>query len=79
MYDIEHDDFVEAADVFEGPPKPAGQDHRSLKKEKRITIRISDHDLADLRNKAAEIGIPYQTLVTAVLHQFAKGKIQLSF
>ncbi|MCM8813219.1 MAG: antitoxin, partial [Candidatus Omnitrophica bacterium] len=35
----------------------------TLKKNKRINIRISDYDLAMLQDKAVEEGLPYQTLM----------------
>ena len=40
------------------------------KKTKNINIRINEHDLAVLKNKAASEGIPYQTLISSVLHKF---------
>jgi len=41
----------------------------TLKKDKRINIRISCHDLESLQRRAFEEGIPYQTLVSSVLHK----------
>jgi predicted DNA binding CopG/RHH family protein len=49
-----------------------------LKKSKNINIRISEPTLLRLKSRAAENGIPYQTLVSAVLHQFANKKLKLS-
>ena len=45
----------------------------TLKKNRKINIRISENDLAALRRRAAREGIPYQTLVGSVLHKFASG------
>ena len=47
-----------------------------LKKDARINIRISDADLNGLKLKAAEEGMPYQTLVARVLHKFVSGRLQ---
>ena len=46
----------------------------TLIKDQRINIRISQNDLDNLRIKAAEEGIPYQTLVVSVLHKYLTGK-----
>jgi predicted DNA binding CopG/RHH family protein len=46
----------------------------TLKKNKRVNIRISESDLEQLQRRAFEEGIPYQTLMTSVLHKFAYGK-----
>ncbi len=43
----------------------------TLNKAKNINIRLSERDLSKLKRKAAEEGMPYQTLVSSVLHRFA--------
>ena len=45
----------------------------TFKKDKRINIRISSRDLALLQRRALEEGIPYQTLVSSVLHKYVSG------
>lgn len=47
----------------------------TLKKDKRINIRISERDLINLKAKALEEGIPYQTLISSVLHKYLSGKL----
>ena len=47
----------------------------TLRKDKRINIRLSSHDLEALKTNAAELGLPYQTLVSSVLHQYATGRL----
>ena len=43
------------------------------KKDRRINIRISSRDLSSLQRRALEEGIPYQTLVSSVLHKYVSG------
>ncbi len=45
----------------------------TFKKDKRINIRISSRDLESLQRRALEEGIPYQTLVSSVLHKYVSG------
>lgn len=45
----------------------------TLRKDQRMNIRISRSDLNRIRAKAAENGIPYQTLVTSIIHKYAWG------
>jgi predicted DNA binding CopG/RHH family protein len=47
----------------------------SLAKDKRVNIRISSRDLQDIQARAAEEGIPYQTLMASVLHKFVTGRL----
>ena len=46
----------------------------SLKKDKRINIRITHRDLTEIKRKAVHEGIPYQTLVSSVLHKYINGR-----
>lgn len=43
----------------------------TLNKTKNINIRLSQRDLQKIKAKAIETGIPYQTLVSSILHRFA--------
>ena len=45
----------------------------TFKKDKRINIRISGRDLGAIQRRALEEGIPYQTLVSSVLHKYVSG------
>ena len=47
----------------------------ALAKDKRITIRISSRDLEELQVKALEEGMPYQTLITSILHKYVSGRL----
>ena len=48
----------------------------TLRKDKRVNIRMSSHDLEALQSKAVEDGIPYQTLMGSVLHRFVAGRFR---
>jgi len=52
--------------------------NRTLRKDKRMNIRISERDLKNLKVKALEEGIPYQTLVSMILHKYVNGKLKES-
>ena len=43
----------------------------TLKKDARINIRLSSKDLGDIQVIAAREGIPYQTLISSILHKYA--------
>ncbi len=42
----------------------------TLNKTKNINIRLSERDLHKAKVKAIEIGIPYQTLLSSIIHQY---------
>ena len=50
----------------------------SLNKQKRINIRMSERDLKKIRAKAIEEGIPYQSLITMLIHKYNEGKVSIN-
>ena len=45
----------------------------TMLKDQRMNVRISKRDLVHLKAKALEEGIPYQTLVTSIIHKYING------
>ena len=45
-------------------------------KNKRINIRLTERDLANLKAKSLEEGMPYQTLVASIIHKYVSGKFK---
>jgi len=45
----------------------------TLRKNERITLRLSTGDLMRLKEKAAYKGLPYQTFISSILHEYAAG------
>ena len=39
------------------------------------TLRLQERDITRLKGMAARKGLPYQTLISSVLHQFANGDL----
>ncbi len=47
----------------------------TFKKDRRITIRLYDHDYQGIQKKALEMGIPYQTLISGIIHRYVQGDL----
>ena len=47
----------------------------TLRKDRRVNIRISERDLKELQRRAVEEGIPYQTLISSLLHKYTNGRL----
>jgi len=47
----------------------------TFRKDKRITIRLYDHDFKGIQKKALQMGIPYQTLISGVIHRYVEGEL----
>ena len=50
----------------------------SISKNKRINIRLTSKDYHDIQVKAIEEGIPYQTLISSLIHKYNKGELKTS-
>ena len=49
----------------------------SLNKQMRINIRMTERDLKKIRAKAIEEGIPYQSLISMLIHKYNEGKMTI--
>lgn len=47
----------------------------TIRKDKRVNIRISERDLRELQRIALREGLPYQTLISSTLHKFVNGTL----
>ncbi len=47
----------------------------TFRKDKRVNIRISERDLIKIQQRALEEGLPYQTLISSILHKFVGGRL----
>jgi len=47
----------------------------TFRKDRRINIRLSDHDMVGIQRVAAAKGVPYQSLISGLIHQFVEGDL----
>jgi predicted DNA binding CopG/RHH family protein len=47
----------------------------TMDKTKNINIRISQGDLYNIKTKASEQGVPYQSLISSLIHQYSNDRI----
>ena len=76
---IEKGKLVSVSDEEELKGKLIRAARTTIAKNRHISIRLSERDLIWLRAKALELGMPYQTLIGSILHQYAEGKVKASF
>ena len=68
----EIDQYVGADAETEATVRRIAQESR---KRKNVNIRISERDLAQLRERASREGVPYQTLIASVLHKYVTDQL----
>lgn len=71
----EKDEWESVEDLKRRKKRYAQYARDAFLKNKRINVRISEKDLDGLKIKAREEGIPYQTLISSVLHKYILGRL----
>lgn len=54
----------------------AGYARATFRKDRRLNIRLSGKDLEAIQKRALEEGLPYQTLISSLLHKYAAGRLR---
>lgn len=72
---IEKGEWVPVDDLQTAINEAKSMARSTRTKDTRINIRLASSDLKILKTKALEEGVPYQTLVSSVLHKYAKEKL----
>jgi predicted DNA binding CopG/RHH family protein len=72
---FENGEWVPAADRSRRKQELMQYARNTLRKDKRLNIRISERDLIELQRKAVREGLPYQTFVASILHKFVNGQL----
>jgi predicted DNA binding CopG/RHH family protein len=82
LFDEEEKDILESYERGEWRPiknpeaemkKLRAYARNTLQKDKRINIRMSSKDLDQVQVIAAQEGIPYQTMISSIIHKYVSG------
>jgi predicted DNA binding CopG/RHH family protein len=82
LFDKEEKDILESYERGEWRPinnpkteikKLREYARNTLQKDKRINIRMSSKDLDQVQVIAAQEGIPYQTMISSIIHKYVSG------
>jgi len=75
MESIENEEWVSVNNLDAEIKKARETSRATFIKSERMNIRISPKDLNGLKVKALEEGIPYQTLVSSIIHKYLSGRL----
>ena len=59
----------------EAASKPPIIEYSSKPNKKVITLRLIEKDIKALKAKASEEGLPYQTMITSIIHKYLTGAL----
>lgn len=74
---LENGEWVPIDNMQEEMAKYQVSASKHLKKDKKINIRLSEWDYNKIKIRAAEEGLPYQTLLSSLIHKYITGRVKV--
>jgi len=75
MESIEKDEWRSVKNIEKEKEKAIAAARNTLKKDKRINLRLTQKDYHKIQVKSIEEGIPYQTLISSIIHKYLNGSL----
>ena len=75
MKSLENNEWRPVKDFKKQKDKVIEAARNTLKKDKRINLRLTQKDYHQIQIKAVEEGIPYQTLISSIIHKYLNGSL----
>ena len=75
MESIERDEWRPVKNIKQEKEKAIAAARNTLKKDKRINLRLTQKDYRQIQIKAIAEGIPYQTLISSIVHKYLNGSL----
>jgi len=72
---FEKGEWLPVKDLAKRRKELAAYARNTLRKDRRLNIRISERDLIEIQRRAVKEGLPYQTYVSSILHKFVNGTL----
>ncbi|MFC1888389.1 antitoxin [Thermodesulfobacteriota bacterium] len=72
---MEQEEWESVRDVKGRVKQYQGYAEATFRKDRRVNIRMSTKDLEAIQKRALEEGIPYQTLISSLLHKYVSGRL----
>ena len=72
---MERDEWRPVKNIDQEREKAITAARNTLKKDKRINLRLTQKDYHQIQVKAIEEGIPYQTLISSLVHKYLNGAL----
>lgn len=75
---IEKDEWESVSDLDIEKERYKGFVKSTMRKMSDISVKVKEVDLLKLKTKSEEIGIPYQTIISSLIHNFVNGQLKIN-
>jgi predicted DNA binding CopG/RHH family protein len=72
---FERGDLLSSADAEEEMETARQAARNTFNKTRRVNLRVTERDFSLAHTRAREEGIPYQTLLSSVIHKYLSGRL----
>ena len=72
---FERGDLLSSADAEEEMETARQAARNTFNKTRRVNLRVTERDFNLAHTRAREEGIPYQTLLSSVIHKYLSGRL----
>lgn len=72
---VERDEWRRVPDFDREAVRYGEAARAGMRKDKRVNIRMTARDMARFKKAAVREGLPYQTLISSVLHKYISGRL----
>lgn len=75
MASLESEAWQTVAHLEQEKEKAVAAARRTIRKAKRINLRLTQKDYYEIQIRAIEEGVPYQTLIASIVHKYLNGTL----
>jgi predicted DNA binding CopG/RHH family protein len=75
MDSLESEAWQAVANLEQEKEKAVAAARRTIRKDKRINLRLTQKDYYEIQIRAIEEGVPYQTLIASIVHKYLNGTL----
>ena len=72
---VERDEWKRIPNYKKESERYLSSAHETMRKDKRVNIRMTERDFVHFQRHAMHEGLPYQTLISSVLHKYINGRL----
>ena len=77
MESLENDEWKTVENFLEEKSALHAAARNTLKKDRRINLRLTEKDYRQIQIRAIEEGLPYQTLISSIVHKYLNGSFTI--
>ena len=72
---VEKEEWVSVSDFDSRAVEIREAARSTMRKDKRVNIRMTERDFMHIQKTALHEGLPYQTLISSILHKYLNGRL----